>query len=75
MSDKNRGLYGKFNRINRVDGSSRPGGKHDGCDYFVLDLTHDPFAIPALRAYAAACKDEHPLLAADLLAKLPGEQR
>jgi len=69
MGDKTRGLYGKF-RIERTDGKSAPGEKHDGCDYFVLDLTHDPHARPALMAYAKSCAEEYPLLAADLLAKV-----
>ena len=47
MGDTTRGLYRKF-RIERVDGSDAPGGKHDGCQYFVLDLDHDPHALPAL---------------------------
>jgi len=63
------GLYGKF-IISRVDGTDAPGGKHDGCDYFALDLTHDPFAMPAIKAYADACRTEYPVLAADLDAKL-----
>jgi len=73
MGDRTRGLYGKF-RIERTDGKSAPGEKHDGCEYFVLDLTHDPHAPPALRAYADACRAGYPLLAADLdalLARLP----
>lgn len=58
-------LYRKFD-VRRTDGASEPGGKHDGCGYFVLDYTHDPFAIPALAAYAEACAETHPTLAADL---------
>lgn len=69
MGDKKRGLYGKF-YVHRADGKSEPGGKHDGCDYFVLDLTHDPFALPALKAYADACRSGYPALAADLDAKV-----
>lgn len=67
MSDRdaNRGLYGKY-RVERVDGSSGPGGKHEGCDYFVLDLTHDHHAKAALKAYADSCRADYPLLAADL---------
>ena len=61
-----RGLYGKY-RVERRDGTDQPGGKHDGCAYFVLDLTHDPFAAPAIRAYASACAGTYPALAADLL--------
>jgi hypothetical protein len=69
MGDPKRGLYNKF-YVEREDGSSEPGGKHAGCDYFVLDLDHDPFAAPALRAYADACETEYPLLARDLRTKL-----
>lgn len=73
MGDRTRGLYpeGKF-RVFRRDREHEPGGKHVGCDYFVLDLTHDPHSIPAVRAYADSCeKDGYGLLAADLRAKLP----
>ncbi len=69
MGDKSRGIYNKFH-IERTDGKSAPGEKHHGCGYFVLDLTHDPHAIPALRAYADACEAEYPLLAADLRANI-----
>ena len=51
MGDRSRGLYQKF-VITRTDGSSGRGGKHEGCAYFTLDLSHDPHAIPALFAYA-----------------------
>ena len=36
----------------------------------VLDLTHDKFALAALRAYQVACREEYPLLAADLDQKI-----
>ena len=65
MGDTTRGLYRKF-RIERVDGSDAPGGKHDGCQYFVLDLDHDPHALPALSAYAESCRGDYPMLAEDL---------
>lgn len=69
MPDKpTRGLYDKF-RVERTDGKSTPGERHDGCEYFVLDLTHDPFARPALIAYAAACGIEYPRLSEDLWRK------
>lgn len=61
----NRGLYGKFN-VSRVDGSSEPGGKHHGCQYFVLDVTHDRHSSIALLAYADSCSAQHPELAKDL---------
>ena len=62
------GLFHKF-VVGRVDGSDKPGGKHYGCTYFVLDVDHDPCARPALAAYAAACESTHPTLAADLRTK------
>ena len=65
MNKQNLGLYGKYH-VERTDGSSRLGGKHARCDYFVLDLTHDKRALSALRAYAEACEAECPRLAADL---------
>jgi len=60
--DRDRGLYRKF-EVNRV---SDPDHKHLNCEYFVLDLTHDKFAKPALIAYANACSEEFPALAKDL---------
>lgn len=72
MSDSStRGLYRKFD-VRRTDGSDGPGGKHDQCSYFVLDMTHDKHAIPALRAYARSCKAKHPALARDLEAICDG---
>ena len=59
------GLYPKFN-VSRTDGQSAPGKKHHKCKYFVLDLTHDKFAIPAIKAYEEACREEYTLLADDL---------
>jgi len=69
MGDKTRGTYEKF-YVERIDGQSAMGCKHEGCDYFVIDIDHDPFAAAALTAYADACQDEYPLLAADLRKKL-----
>ncbi len=59
------GLYAKF-RVERTDGKSASGEKHDGCEYFVLDITHDPYALPALEAYEKACRGKYPTLADDL---------
>lgn len=68
--DRNRGLYEKFT-VSRNDGrDSQDGGKHYGCEYFVLDLDHDPHAVPALIAYAKSCNKTHPMLAADLRKKV-----
>lgn len=67
------GLYGKY-IVTRVDGSSGTGKKHELCAYFVLDLEHDEYAIPALKAYAKACKATHPDLAKDLLALVEADR-
>lgn len=72
-ADEKRGLYGKY-IIQRVDGSDAPGGKHAGCQYFVLDLTHDNYALPALREYARWCRGQLPLLADDLDALRTGNK-
>lgn len=50
MNDEDRGLYEKFTVL-RNDGSSGEGRKHDKCEYFVLDLSHDPHARNALIGY------------------------
>lgn len=65
MGNPERGLYNKF-KVERLDGKSEPGEKHHGCYYFVLDLDHDPHAVPAIDAYADSCESEYPYLAADL---------
>jgi hypothetical protein len=54
-SNKERGLYGKFN-VDRTDDTDGPGMKHEGCQYFVLDLDHDPLALPAIDAYVIAAR-------------------
>jgi hypothetical protein len=61
-SDKERGLYKKYN-VSRVDD---PTGKHKDCEYFVLDLTHDKHARAALQRYTYCCELEYPELAKDL---------
>ena len=66
MGDKTQGITEKF-LVERVDGKSEPFKKHWGCAYFVLDLDHDPHAIPAIRAYADSCeRDGYAALARDL---------
>ena len=65
VPDTGQGLFQKF-EVRRTDGSSEPGGKHEGCEYFVLDTDHDTYAKVALAAYADACERTHPLLARDL---------
>ena len=72
MSDKTRGIYKKFN-VTRTDGSDGPGCKHQDCDYFVLDLTHDPLSRYAIEAYAGhAARSGYQQLADDLCARLKG---
>lgn len=62
------GIFRKF-EVRRTDGRDAPGEKHHGCEYFVLDVTHDPYAKAALTAYAYACADSHPDLAHDLVTR------
>jgi hypothetical protein len=52
------GVYHKFN-VSRTDGADQPGGKHDGCWYFVLDPTHDLQARVALGIYAELARQNH----------------
>jgi hypothetical protein len=59
------GLYQKY-KVTRTDGQSAPGQKHENSEYFVLNITTDKHAIPAINAYAKSCEKEFPLLAADL---------
>jgi hypothetical protein len=62
--DKGRGLYNKFT-VTRSDREAQ--ARHDDCEYFVLDLTHDKLAIPALAAYeSAAMQHGYDRLAEDL---------
>jgi hypothetical protein len=70
-TDETKGLYQKFN-VSRV---SDPQSKHADCFYFVLDLDHDPLAIPALQAYADAARDRYPDLARDLDAEIASRCR
>lgn len=69
MNQHEMGLYGKF-EVRRLDGTDAPGGKHEHSEYFVLDLTCDPFARCALATYALACAKEYPKLAEDLWTQL-----
>ena len=67
MSEISRkGLYPKYS-VFRTDASDLPGGRHEGCQLFVLDLTHDPHARVAAATYAGSVSDENSALAADLL--------
>lgn len=67
-------LFNKY-VVKRSDGTDKPGGKHEDCQYFVLDLSHDPFAKNAVRVYAVSCRPTHPILGTallDLVDKLDG---
>ena len=64
--DNHAGLYRKY----KVERLNDPGGKHNDCDYFVLDLVHDKYAKSAIEAYANACIDEFPALSVDLLGRV-----
>jgi hypothetical protein len=83
MGQKDKGLYGKFHiGVNQHTGrgiviarndltDNVEGDKHFGCDYFLLDLTHDKHALAAIQAYAESCrKDGYELLADDLEEKV-----
>jgi len=66
--DKARGLYEKF-RVERVDREAQ--ARHAECDFFVLDLQHDPLALQALETYAyAAHAAGYGPLADDLIEKI-----
>ncbi len=73
MSDSTRGVYRKF-EVRRTDGASEPGLKHDGCNYFVLDLDHDKHALAAIEGYAESCMQDYPALSKDLLAWADGQK-
>jgi hypothetical protein len=62
-ADKATGLYSKY----MVERINDPDGKHNDCDFFVLDLTHDPIARFAMNFYIQKCIDDgYSKLAADL---------
>lgn len=69
IDQHNLGLYQKFT-VTRTDGTDAPGEKHFGDEYFVLNISSDTNAIPALSAYADACEGTYPQLAIDLRAKI-----
>ena len=60
------GWYRKF-RVERIEGDPE---KHLDCDYFVLDLTHDPMARFSALDYARQCEYTDPQLASDIRAKV-----
>lgn len=60
------GLFQKFD-VRRTDGSDSISGKHQGCEYFIIDISHDQHAKAALLAYAESCKETHPQLSKDMI--------
>ena len=63
LDDRKRGMYRKY-FVRRLDDFA---GKHKNCCYHVLDIDHDPHAIPALEAYADSAEaDGFTELAADI---------
>lgn len=54
----------------RVEKLVDPAGKHDNCQFFVLDPEHDVHARDALRQYAIACKTTDPTLSGVIAAWL-----
>lgn len=65
----NRGLENKY-IVKRTDGADQLGGKHEGCDLFVLDLTHDPHAKTGILHYATAIRVNRPILYMQLMSKI-----
>lgn len=72
FDQRREGLLPKF-RVSRADGRDQAGGDRAGADYFVLDLTYDPHAAAAVRAYAMSCEGDYPRLAAELLQRVDVE--
>jgi hypothetical protein len=74
MESSEQKLYEQRNKlqqkywVDRIDERDRCGGDRVDSKYFVLDYVHDPYAIPALEAYAVACSDEFPNLSEELRA-------
>lgn len=62
MPDVDKGMFNKY-EVKRIDGKS----DRENCQYFVLDLCHDPYAKPALQAYIDALPQEFELLKNDLI--------
>lgn len=60
------GVFKKYSVVRLADRA----GKHVGCDFFVLDVTHDPHAVSALLAYAESVANDNPDLAKELRARL-----
>lgn len=74
MGDKEKGITHKF-QVRRTDGTDGPGEKHEFCNYFVLDLDHDPIGRYAAWHYAQeALRQGYEKLGRDLLSYLAETQ-
>lgn len=69
MPDVTKGIYNKY-IVRRIDGKRG----HDNCQYFVLDVSHDKYAIPALEAYIKALPESFELLKNDLRKIIRGSE-
>lgn len=69
MNQQEAGLYHKFN-VTRTDARDQPGGDRQGAEYFVLDQTFDPYAVPALLAYADACREGYSQLSSSIIERV-----
>lgn len=67
MPEQSKGLYNKY-KVERIDG--KPG--RENCQYFVVDVCHDPYGPAAVRAYIDALPDDFAQLKADLEKILQG---
>lgn len=65
-------IHRKFD-VKRTDRRDRnPGDKHYGCFHWVLDIDHDPHAMPTMGFYAKLCKETHPQLSSDIMMVVKG---
>lgn len=69
--DTEQGLYEKY-RVYRTDGLDNVGGPRADDKYFVLNLTRDPHAKPAMAAYAASVNPTHAILSTDMIREVLG---
>ena len=64
-TQEKQGLFRKY-EVKRIDGTDQGSGKHAGCEYFVLDISHDKHAHAALTAYALSAMSTNCDLARDM---------
>lgn len=64
-----KGLFDKY-YIRRTDEQDAPGCRHDNCELFVMDITHDIHAQDAMLFYARQVAAIKPQLALDIMEKV-----